>query len=204
MLALNSNLVHNMKKGHYLSTILRSDKTVFSFNDIALLWGDSSPAARKRMNYYIKEGALFRIRQGIYAKDKNYDKLEFASRVFTPSYVSFETVLGKAGITFQFYSQILVASYLTREIVCDEQRYSFRKLKTILLNDATGVENKNNCSIASNERAFLDTLYINKDYYFDNLSPLDWDEVFRILPIYNNKRITKKVNDIYKNFNLKK
>lgn len=193
-----------MSKGHYLSTILRSDKTVFSFNDIALLWSDSSPAARKRIYYYIKEGALFRIRQGIYAKDKNYNKLEFASRVFTPSYVSFETVLGKAGITFQFYSQIFVASYLAREIVCDEQRYSFRKLKTILLNDATGVENKNNCAIASKERAFLDTLYINKDYYFDNLSPLDWDEVFRILPIYNNKRITKKVNAIYKNFNLKK
>jgi len=193
-----------MNKGHYLSTILRSDKTVFSFNDIALLWGESSPAARKRVSYYIKEGSLFRIRQGIYAKDSHYNKLEFASRVFTPSYVSFETVLGKAGITFQFYGQIFVASYLTREIVCDKQKYSFRKLKMTLLSDATGVENKNNCAIATKERAFLDILYVNKDYFFDNLSPLNWDKVFKVLPIYNNKRITKKVNGIYKNFNLKK
>ena len=73
-----------------------------------------------------------------------------------------------------------------------------------LLSDATGVENKNNCAIATKERAFLDILYVNKDYFFDNLSPLNWDKVFKVLPIYNNKRITKKVNGIYKNFNLKK
>lgn len=193
-----------MEKGQYLSTILRCDKTVFSFGDIAMLWGESTLAARIRVSYYIKSGELVRIRRGIYAKDKNYNKLELASRIFTPAYVSFETVMGQAGITFQYHNQIFVASYLTREIFCDNQKYSFRKIKKLVLNNAIGVENENNCAIATRERAFLDILYMNKDYHFDNLSPLDWNKVFEILPIYGNKRMDKKVKEIYNHFNSNK
>jgi len=189
-----------MKKGDYISTILRSKKTVFSFKDIALLWGDSGGAARVRVNYYVKNGDLYRIRKGIYAKDKNYDKFELATRIFTPSYVSFETVLGQVGITFQYYSQIFVASYLTREITCNGQIYSFRKIKDLVLTNKTGIKNKGEYSMATKERAFLDTIYIRKDYHFDNLSPLDWDKVFEMLPVYNNQRMAKKVKEFYKHF----
>lgn len=189
-----------MEKGDYISTILRSKKTVFSFKDIVLLWGNSGSAARVRVNYYLKNGALYRIRQGIYAKDKNYDKLELATRIFTPAYVSFETVLGQSGITFQYYSQIFIASYLTRDISCDGQAYSFRKIKDTILTGKAGLENKGEYLMASKERAFLDTIYINKDYHFDNLSPLDWDRVFEMLPAYNNKRMAKKVNEFFKHF----
>ena len=111
-----------MRKGNYLTTILRSPKTVFSNQDIAMLWGEpSSEAVRVRLNYYVKQGLLYRIRRGLYAKDKKYNKLELATRIFTPAYVSFETILSKEGVIFQFYSQIFVASYLTREITIDDQ-----------------------------------------------------------------------------------
>jgi len=189
-----------MEKGDYISTILRSKKTVFSFKDIALLWGDSGNAARVRVNYYFKNGDLYRIRQGLYAKDKNYDKYELAAKIYTPSYISFETVLGKAGITFQYYGQIFVASYLAREITVDGQTYSFRKIKDIVLTNKAGLENKGEYLTASKERAFLDTIYINKDYHFDNLSPLDWDKVFEILSIYENKRMAKRVKEFFEHF----
>lgn len=189
-----------MEKGSYISAILRSKKTVFSFKDIALLWGDSGSAARVRVNYYLKKGELYRIRQGLYAKDKNYDKFEMATRIYTPAYISFETVLGKAGITFQYYSQIFVVSYLTRDIKCDGQAYSFKKIKDTILTNKKGLENRGEYLMASKERAFLDVLYLNKDYHFDNLSPLDWDKVFEILPIYENKRMAKKVKEFFNNF----
>jgi hypothetical protein len=187
-----------MKKGDYISAILRSDKTVFSFKDIALLWEDSGPAARVRVNYYIKKGDIFRIRRGFYAKDKNYDRLELATRIFTPSYVSFETVLGQAGIIFQYHSRIFSASYLTREITADNQQYFYRKIKNFCLADNLGIESKDQYSIASAERAFLDMIYINRDYYFDNLSSLSWNKVFQILPIYENKRMAKKVEELHR------
>jgi predicted transcriptional regulator of viral defense system len=193
-----------MKKGDYISSILRSKKTVFSFKDIALLWRDSSNAAKVRVNYYVKKGQLLHLRRGFYAKDKNYDKIELASKIFTPSYVSFETVLAREGIIFQYYSQIFVASYLTRDVVCDGQTYSYRKIKDVVLTDNAGVINHHEHSIATKERAFLDTIYINKDYHFDNLSSLDWDKVFVMLQMYNNKRMAKKIKELYVGFQSEK
>ncbi len=188
-----------MKKGDYILTILRSKQTVLSVKDIMLIWGEPiSDAARVRINYYTKNGDLHRIRRGIYAKDKNYDKFELATKIFTPSYVSFETVLGQSGVTFQYYDQIFIASCVAREIKADEQVYSYRKIKDVILTNHLGIENKNNYSIASAERAFLDVVYLNTDYHFDNLSILNWDKVFEILPIYGgNKRMKKAVKKYY-------
>lgn len=192
-----------MEKADILS-ILKSNNTVFSFKEILLASGESNPALlRRRIYSYIKNGQLYGIRRGLYAKDKNYNKLELATKIFIPAYVSFETVLAEAGVTFQHYSQIFIASYQTKEIDCDGQIFSFKKLKTNILNNNSGIENKGFYSIASKERAFLDVVYLNKDYHFDNLSPLDWDRVFSILPMYENKRMTKKVNQYYKDFKSK-
>lgn len=192
-----------MEKADILN-ILKSNNTVFSFKEILLASGESNPALlRRRIYSYIKNGQLYGIRRGLYAKDKNYNKFELATKIFIPAYVSFETVLAEAGVTFQHYSQIFIASYQTKEIDCDEQIFSFKKLKTNILNNNSGIENKGFYSIASKERAFLDIVYLNKDYHFDNLSPLDWDKVFSILPLYENKRMTKKVNQYYKDFKSK-
>ena len=192
-----------MEKADILN-ILKSNNTVFSFKEILLASGESNPALlRRRIYSYIKNGQLYGIRRGLYAKDKNYNKLELATKIFIPAYVSFETVLAEAGVTFQHYSQIFVASYQTKEIDCDGQIFSFKKLKTNILNNNSGIENKGFYSIASKERAFLDIVYLNKDYHFDNLSPLDWNKVFAILPMYENKRMTKKVNQYYKDFKSK-
>ncbi|OGG38425.1 hypothetical protein A3I34_03165 [Candidatus Jorgensenbacteria bacterium RIFCSPLOWO2_02_FULL_45_12] len=184
-----------MEKGDYISTILRSKQTVLSAKDIMLLWGEaSSDAARVRINYYAKNGDLYRIRRGFYAKDKDYNKFELATKIFTPSYVSFETVLGQAGITFQHYNQIFIASYTKRKITADGQVYSYKRIKDTIITNPAGIESNDNYSVAIPERAFLDVVYLNKDYHFDNLGPLNWDKVFEILPIYGgNKRMEKMV-----------
>jgi len=188
-----------MKKGDYLSIILRSEKTVFSLKDIALLWQDSGNSApRVRLNYYVRNGDLYRIRRGLYAKSKDYSNLELATRVFTPSYVSFETVLAKEGLIFQYYTEIFIASYVTREVTIDGQVYFYKKMKEPVLVNSKGVENVGGTSIATKERAFLDTLYVNSDYHFDNLQPLNWDVVLEILPVYDNKRMAKIVNILFK------
>lgn len=188
-----------MQKGDYFDTILRSSKTIFTLKDIALLWQDNdTDAARVRLNYYVNKGNLLRLRRGIYVKDKNYNKLELATRIFTPSYVSFETVLAKEGLIFQYQTIITVASYLSRDITVDEQEYSYRKVKDPLLTNSAGVQQTNNIAIASKERAFLDTLYSNADYYFDNIKGVDWKKVSQLLPIYQNKRLEKIVKSFIK------
>ncbi len=63
-----------------------------------------------------------------------------------------------------------------------------------MLLNGIGIKHENETSFATKERALLDTLYLNKNYYFDNLDAINWDFVFEILPIYENKRLTKKVS----------
>ena len=183
-----------MKKD-YLLELMRINKTVFTFKDVSLLWSETDLNFTKKKIYrYVKAGKLFAIRKGIYAKDKTYDKYELATKIYTPAYISLETVLGTAGVTFQFYSQIFVVSNKTREIECDGQKYSFWRIKDEILANPEGIIRRDNYSIASVERAFLDILYLHKDYYFDNLSPVDWEKVEKLLPVYGgNKRMEKAV-----------
>ena len=189
------------QKGEYLDILLRSKNSVFSTKDIALLWRETQTGtAQVRLNYYVKVGKLIRVRRGIYAKDKNYDKYEFATKIFRPSYVSFETVLGASGMTFQYYGNIFIASYIKREIKCDGQTYSFVKIKDTILSNPKGIDQAGEYAIATKERAFLDSIYRSKKYYIDNLTPLDWDKVFEILPIYNNKKMAKTVQKYYENY----
>jgi len=189
------------EKGEYLEVLLRSPQSVFTTKDVALLWAENNPVIiSERLRKYVKVGKLSRIRRGIYAKDKKYNKYEFAIKIFRPSYVSFETVLGASGMTFQYYGNIFIASYLKREIACDGQTYSFVKIKDTILNNPKGIDQTGEYAIASKERAFLDTIYRSKKYHFDNLSPLDWDRVFDILPIYNNKKMEKTVQKYYENY----
>ncbi|NMC59384.1 MAG: type IV toxin-antitoxin system AbiEi family antitoxin domain-containing protein [Candidatus Methanofastidiosa archaeon] len=190
-----------MEKG-FLKTILRSDQTVFTFKDFLLMWGGIDvKTAKVRINYYVKSGDLYSIRRGIYAKDQDYDRFELATKIFTPAYISLETVLGIAGVTFQYYGQIFVASYQTKEIVADGQKIVFKTFKDSILTNSVGIEKRDHYAIASPERAFLDAVYLYKDYYFDNLGALDWEKVNEIVPVYgNNKRMSDRVNEYYQIF----
>jgi hypothetical protein len=185
-------------KGEYLEVLLRSSKTIFSTKDVALLWGESNKSVvNNRLKYYAESGKLIRVHRGYYAKDNDYDRLELATRIYTPAYISYETVLTREGVNFQFYGNIFVASYINREITINEQKIQFVRMKDTVLSNTEGIQHQGNYDIASRERAFLDRIYVSKDYHFDNVHELNWDTVFKILPIYRNKRLQAKVNNYY-------
>lgn len=188
-----------MKKGDYLDSLLRSSKTVFSTKDIPILWKESSNInTRARLHYAVAQGQLLHLRRGLYAKDKSYNPYELAIKINTPAYISFETVLAQAGVIFQFYDTIFVASYLSKSIHCDRYHFTFRKIKSSVLTNPLGIQQEKEYAIASTERAFLDMLYLHKGYYFDNLSVINWDKIFDLLTIYTNKRLETEVKILYK------
>lgn len=188
-------------KGYFLEVLLRSSKTIFSTKDVALLWSENDNSViTDRLKKYVKVGKLVRAYRGLYAKDKNYNRFELATRIYTPSYISFETVLTRGGINFQFYGNVFVASYVTREVIAGDQKISFIRMKDYVLSNTAGIEHPDGIATATKERAFLDRIYISKDYHFDNLNVLDWNRVFEILPIYNNKRMAKKVKQYFAHY----
>lgn len=180
----------------FVLTLYQSKSTVFTVNEIALLLGDlNRDNLKARINYYVKTGKLLSLRKGIYAK-RGYNPLELAVKVFTPSYVSLETVLEGEGVIFQKYDTIFAVSYLSRAITVDSRRFRYRRIREDILINKEGVELKGGYAIATKERAFLDVLYLYKNYYFDNLDVLDKDIIREMLEIYKSNTLKEKVEDI--------
>ena len=158
------------------------------------MWSEENKERmRARLASYVKNGQLFRLRQGIYSTSQKYNHFELACKIFSPSYVSFESVLFQQGIIFQPPGEVTVASYLSRQLSVDDVNYSFRKIKPSVLLLPFGIQQENGASVACAERAFLDTLYHYGDYEFATLHSLDKQKIFEYLPFYQNKRLERTV-----------
>ncbi|MCK9300996.1 MAG: hypothetical protein PHT87_04465 [Bacteroidales bacterium] len=152
-----------------------------------------------RLGYYVKTKRLINLRKGIYVKPA-FNPLELANRLYTPSYISLEFVLQKAGIIFQYDSGITCVSYLSRKLEIDDYTLVYRRIKEEIIMDNTGIfQSPDNINMASPERAFLDLLYLNKDFYFDNTQSLDKQLIARILPGYRSAALERRVEKILKN-----
>ncbi len=188
------------KKKNIIFEIYRDSRTVFRINDIALLMGEEKNASlSKKLYYYIQTNKLLNPRKGFYAK-AGYDPKELACLLYTPTYISLEYVLQRAGVIFQYDSAITNISYLSRETKIDKYNFRYHQLKGEILTNTTGIIlNKNNINIATPERAFLDMIYLNKDFYFDNLHVLNKKTITKLLPIYNSPTVIKTANKLINN-----
>ena len=191
--------MYSSQNSDIIFTVYNDHRTVFTLNDIALLVGESDfNSLNRKMHYYVGRGKLLRPRKGIYVK-KDYNPEELACKLYTPSYISLEYILQEAGVIFQFDSRISSVSYLSRTVEIEEREFSYRRIKGEIMVDTKGITRGRNINKATVERAFLDTLYLNGDFYFDNLNPLDKLLVYKLLPIYNSKALTARVNKILTN-----
>ncbi len=187
-------------KNNFILELYKRKETVFKISDIALLFPkENSNYLSERMSYYRRRGELVSPRRGIYAKP-NYNPLELANRLYTPSYISLEYVLQQAGIIFQYDSRYTNVSYLSREIKIENRIYSYRRIKEEIIMGMEGViQNEEGINIATPERAFLDTLYLNGESYFDNLSSINVDFINKIIPTYNSPTLEKRVKNLLMN-----
>ena len=186
-----------MRNDTGIKAIYKSKSTVFKPQELAAIWGISSYKYLKtRIGYYIKRGYLYRIAHGLYVKDKNsFDLWEAANKLRSPSYVSLETILAKNGLVFQKYSSIFLVSNFSKVIKTKIGEFVYRKVKEETLFNKNGIIDNGVYCVASVERAFLDAVYLYKDYHFDNLRLLDWGKVFELAPLYKSKTLLKRVGE---------
>lgn len=185
----------------YIKEILRTEGTVFTTQELAVLFGLKRQYLKVVLNRLVVRNDLVRIVRGLYAvKGKEVDFLELASKLKYPSYVSMETILAKNGIIFQDYSQTVfsVSNNSLKKNVW-ERKFEYRKIKDSILKNPLGIENKNRYMTASSERAICDCLYFCPGYYFDNLSKINLDKLWLVASIYGNKRLEKEVKKIINN-----
>lgn len=179
-----------------------SKNTVFTTKEISLILGETNlNRLKSKINYFVKKEVFLNIRRGLYAKNSDYEILEAANKIFTPSYISLETALQRNGVVFQDYGKtIFVLTYQTREIKLGGYTISFNKIKDEILTNSQGIINENGYAIAGVERAFLDRIYLSKNYYFDNLGPIDWDKAKPLLKIYQNQSMKRRFKQYVKDF----
>lgn len=198
-MCVSQNNMKRLNTKDLILSIYTDSRYVFNLTDIAMLVGDTDfSSINKKLNYYVKKVKLLNPRRGIYAKP-GYTPEEIACKVYTPSYISLEYVLQRAGVIFQYESRISAISYLSREIEIDGKEYLYHKVKGEILINTQGIEFHNNINIASAERAFLDMIYLVPSFYFDNLNVLDKKAVTRLLSVYNSKTMNARVQKLLKN-----
>lgn len=180
--------------------LYKDKRTVFSFQEIAMIAGEPDAARLKqRINYYVRTNKLFNLRRGIYAKDK-YSPEELACKIYTPSYISLEYVLQKAGAVFQYNPAITVVSYLSRKLKVDNHLIQYRKMKENLLYNSAGITmNDRGVSMATPERALLDKIYLDQECHVDVTSALNKDEITKLFSVYHSVRIEKSALNILTN-----
>jgi hypothetical protein len=178
-----------------LTKILRSSLKVFSFSEASIILQISDRYKLANiLNYYVRTKQIYQLRRGIYSLSESFDKFSLANRIYTPSYISFESVLFKEGVIFQYYSDTYLASYLSRAIQVLGHSICYKKLKDSILLNLSGIENQNGYYSATKERALLDMLYItDNDYYFDNLADIDWGQVEELASLYESKKLEKAI-----------
>lgn len=184
-----------------LVPLLKSGKTVFSNDDLRLYWQINDDNYLKTKIYrLVKKGALIRLVNGIYALDRSYNPLELANKLVVPSYVSLRTVLAQVGAVFQYDSAVYSVSTSNRDLEIDGRHYVYFHLKGSALLANEGVRFAESVTIASPERALLDLLYLEKEATVDSITPFDWNVCQTLVPLYQNKQLTKRLNNLFKSY----
>ena len=179
------------------SLIWKDTRTVFTTNQLALLLGEADTTlVAKRMYYFVHSGQLISLQRGVYAKP-DYNPEELACVLQVPCYLSLEYVLQKAGVVFQYDSTLTAISYRNRSFEVAGHTIQYHQIRGELMADMRGIWNSGNINIATPERAFLDTLYLNAQYHFDNIHVLNRKAVEELLPLYKSIRMDERVKAMF-------
>ncbi|MDD2565563.1 MAG: hypothetical protein PHZ26_03155 [Candidatus Gracilibacteria bacterium] len=169
--------------------------TIFDYGDFSIIFDEyNRDYLKTKIAKLCEEEILVRLTKGIYyLKDRGYDSFELPTKLYSPSYISFHSALYHHSMIFQLPNRISFAYKRNIEKTIGKDIIYSKRLKEEILYNLSGIITTGAFSIADKERAFLDTLYIYGDFYFDNLNELDKNKVIEMLEIYKNKSFSKKI-----------
>jgi len=177
-----------------LKILADSKKSVFNTKDLQDLWRENSKntiVAAKRM---VRKGLILKLAKGYYALNKKYDIYELANLIISPSYISFGSALFYWNVCFQVGDTINSVSLLNYEKKIEDRTYKYYAMKKELFFNLEGIDFKDNISIASPERAILDSFYFGFFLNIDNEEKINFTYLKKTSLFYP-KSIQKKVEN---------
>jgi len=164
-----------------LNKLIKSERTIYHSNDLAILWNISNKnTLYTTIKRYVQKGTLIPIYKGLYSTVpvSELDPLDLGRAVIHRyTYLTTESVLAQAGIISQATYAYTFASSLSIKKTVGDFSFVFRKLKDEFLFNPTGITNKNGNFVATTERAVADMLYFNPKYHLDFSESIDFKKV---------------------------
>lgn len=179
---------------------------IFSKNDVMLAGGKIYDYQLTR---WVKKGYLLKLKNGIYAFQKDYEKIkgeEVAAALYQPSYLSLESALSFYGFVPEMvYTYVSVTAKINRVFDNKFGHFIYRHVKRELFWGYREVKSDaGRHLIAEAEKAVLDYLYlnlsrINTESDFENLrfnedrlsETLDREKFLRYLQAFKIRKLTR-------------
>jgi hypothetical protein len=185
-----------------------SKNTVFTINELSQIIPHSSDKTlRLKISNYKKRWYIEKITRWIYSiPNIKINSFELANKIYSPSYISFFSALYHHGIIFQANPSQIDLAYKKSQIVKLKNLWleiKLRCLKEDILLNPEWLLIQDTYTIASPERAFLDTIYLYKNIYFDNIDWLNLDKIKELFPLYKKDKMMKnRILKYFPNINL--
>lgn len=190
-----------MNKSQRFQILVESGKTVFSCADLSSLWQMEVGYTRIMASRMEKAGLLYRLSHGFYAFGKNYSREELANRLVTPSYLSFNSALFRAGVCFQQSAVFSSVGLVNTVKESDGETFKYYSMKPSLFFKTQGIDYKGPVSIATPERAILDCFYFGLLPAIDNPEKLN-SLTFKTLLLLYPKTVQKKAESFISKYHL--
>ena len=165
--------------------IKKVNKLYFAYQDVAKILSITEDSARVLCSRYVKQKYLIRLKRNFYILKERWDniapnqRLELANILQVPSYISLMTALSFYEYTTQVQQKFIESISLYRTFTKDIEGVVFNYSR-IKRDYYFGFSKKNNIFIASPEKAFIDSLYLNYlGKYNLDLSSLNLDKIDR-------------------------
>lgn len=167
-----------------IDRLLKLNEKLFHTQDLALIWGiKNKNTLYTTIKRYVQKGILIPIHKGFYSTVslEKIDPVRLGiGYLHTFAYLSCESVLIKEGVIFQKENYITLVSSVSKKFSIGGHNFLVRKMKDEFLYNDCGIEEKEGIKTASLERAVVDILYFNPNYYFDNPRKINWKKVKKI------------------------
>lgn len=188
-----------------LVSIAEMGKTVFTAQDLAVLWGyDDQGKLYELIKYYVRRGEIFALARGLYSTKlykeedlRNNQELlfEIANRLVPNSYVSLFTVLKKEGVIFQYYDAVYSIAERSVTRIVKGVKFVYKQVKQEVLLSDLGIIN-NGVRVATLERAVADTWYLYPKINLESLGAVNIDVLKKIAKIYETKSLENRLNEM--------
>lgn len=189
----------------------------FETRELRLILGnDFTNTTLINLKNWMKKGYLMMLRRGLYVISetiKNTDAMLFASKIYSPSYISLEMALGFYGIIPEaVFTVTSVTTKKTNKFKTPVGNFSYQKIKREAFGGfETKKQNRVSFNLALPEKALVDFFYLNrnilngakdqfKGYRFNEDFKYDKSRMMLFAKKYENKKVlflTQKFVEYY-------